>query len=273
MSHGNSAAAAGVTDGTQGIPAALGWPGVTTTQNAALQDAAELVRCARQASADGYIVAIAGSLSGTTVANDVKQKDAYNPIFRQAVLGSGVLFVDMANDPTIGADGAGTGGGGNGTTAQNNCVLDAGGSAVPTYQNDNLHISTCGNQKIGHQVAATFAIGINARNGAANPVISSATTVTQLINQTGMSFDLTASGATFNALPVSGLAPGTLIATVINGGTSADTITLGTDYNGGPQNTLIDGATKTYSLPAGTTKRLVVGPVTDSTGIAPVLVL
>ncbi len=277
MGHGNSAATAGVTDGSQGLSGQLGWPGVTSTVNAAIQDAAEFSRCARQAADDGYIVAIGGATSGlstpTSYSADTRQKDTYNPVLRQYAASTGALVVDFANDPRIGADGAAASGGYGGGALVNNCVLDAGGPAVPAYLGDGLHAAQCGAQINGHQLAAVYAFGLNRKGGSPPSVVSSASANVQLMNQIGDNFVLSAAGATMTIEPVSGLPPGSVIATVTNTSGASDTITLGTDYNGGPQNTLADGSTTSLSLAAGATKRLVVGPVNDTTGIAYVLVI
>ena len=276
MGRGNSLSAYGGALPTAGrwpddaLSAVGRWPDDGPLAASALADVAGLGACARQERADGYGVVLFGvSTSAVGLANDRAYKDVANPIYRRTVPRSGMVLADFANDPRVGADAAALGGAdagpqdGRPRTPVRNCTLDAGDTPGPTYQPDLNHLTVCGEQLVGHMVAAVEMAALNA-GGRAPPLATvTAASSAQALAAIGGVFRLPG-GARFVLLDHDGLAPGTTVATITDTGSVADTIVGGTAPNGGTQDR-IDGAAS-YVLPPGRTAAFVVAFDGDAAG-------
>ncbi len=144
-----------------------------------------------------------------------------------------------------------------------NCISDAGGPLVPTYQADLNHLTACGEQLVGHMTAAVEMQALNAREPAPPVVPVTAASSVQALAAVGRTLALPG-GASFTLLSHDGLAPGTVVATVTDTGAAPDTIVGGTAYNGGAGDR-IDGAAR-YVLPPGQTRSFVVVFDGDASG-------
>ena len=262
MGRGNSLAAH---DGA--LPVAGRWPDNAGGAAAAAADVAGLGDCARREErADGYGVVLFGvSTAAVSVGNDRAYKDVANPVYRRLVPRSGMVLADFADDPRIGADGAGRGG--DPDAPVRDCVPDGGGPPVPTYGPDLNHLTACGEQLVGHMTAAAAMWALNARDaaraGPRPPVAVTAMSAVQALAEAGRAMTLRG-GARLALLNHDGLAPGTVVATVTDTGAEPDTITGGTAPNGGARD-LIDGA-PAYALAPGRTVSFVVTFNGDAAG-------
>ena len=246
------------------------WPGAATISAQVSDDFSGLSQCVADLHKDGWKVILADANSANATApgypsSDTAVKDVRNPVFRNywGLTGADAYW-NYANDRRLGRDGAALAG-----ETSTDCTL-LGGSAGPSFQSDAIHPSVCMFSTQGQQLAAVV-MDMVYRQGGTNPYSLASTSYTMALTDLENTITLTGSGAAFALLPCGGLPPGTRMVTLVNGGSAADTIIGGTEYNGGAADQ-INGAA-TYSLAAGASKAFKVAFGGDAAGTCSLVAL